>query len=354
MNDWRRHLRPQLAALSAYHAPRVAARARMHANENPEPWPAHVMDQLAELVRTIELGRYPDGSGRELREALAERHRCDPARIVLGNGSDEVISLLLTTLGGGDRPTLVIPTPTFVMYSHSARVLGYDVREVELDDTLELVEPALDRALDGATICFFARPNNPTGSLWCAEVIERLIARHPGVVFVIDEAYVAYAPDASMWRPDAADNVVHMGTLSKIGLAALRVGYGIAQPELAGALDKVRHPYNVSQTSIAIAHAVLTRFADVQASMVERAIANRERLAALLGRVPGARVFPSAANLVLVRLPSAEHAAALVAALAEAGILVKDVGRLPKLHGCVRVSVGTAAELDHLEAVLAR
>ncbi|MBC8069597.1 MAG: aminotransferase class I/II-fold pyridoxal phosphate-dependent enzyme [Deltaproteobacteria bacterium] len=325
----------------------------MHANENPEPWPDAVMAELAELVRTVELGRYPDASGRELRELLAARHGCDPARIVLGNGSDEIISLLLTALGGDAEPVLVVPTPSFVMYAHSARVLGYQVREVELDDALELREAELDLALRGATICFFARPNNPTGSLWRADVIERLIAAHPSVVFVIDEAYIAYAPGASLWRADHPEHVVHMGTLSKVGLAALRVGYGIAHPELAHALDKVRHPYNVSQTSLALAHAVLDRFADVQAEMIARAIANRERLATLLGALPGAQVFPSAANLVLVRLPSPERAAALVEMLAGAEILVKNVGHLPKLRGCVRASVGTAAELDHLERVLA-
>jgi histidinol-phosphate/aromatic aminotransferase/cobyric acid decarboxylase-like protein len=259
---------------------------------------------------------------------------------------------LLTALGGAERPVLVVPAPTFIMYAHSARVLGYEVREVELDDALQLDEAAMDRALVGATICFLARPNNPTGSLWHVDAIERLIAAHPDVVFVVDEAYVAYAPGASMWRSDRPDHVVHMSTLSKVGLAALRVGYAVAAPELAHALDKVRHPYNVSQTSIAIAHAVLTRFADVQAELVARGIANRERLSALLRAIPDAHVFPSAANLVLARLPSPARAAELVERLARADILVKDVGHLPKLRACVRCSVGTAAELDHLESVL--
>lgn len=350
--SWRRNLRPQLAALSVYHAPKSSARARMHANENPEAWPQHVMTALGEVVAQVELGRYPDSSGRELREVLAGKHGCAVDRVVLGNGSDEIISLLLTALGGAERPVLVVPTPTFIMYGHSARVLGYEVREVELDDALELDEAAMDRALVGATICFLARPNNPTGSLWHAEVIERLIAAHPDVVFVIDEAYVAYAPGQSMWRGDRPDHVVHMGTLSKVGLAALRVGYAVAAPELTNALDKVRHPYNVSQTSLAIAHAVLTRFADVQAELVARAIANRERLAALLATLPDVHVFPSAANLVLARLPSPAHSAELVAELARADILVKDVGHLPKLRACVRCSVGTTAELDHLANVL--
>jgi histidinol-phosphate aminotransferase len=350
--QWTSRLRRSLATLSAYDVPRASARARMHANENPEPWPEDVMRELAEVVREVELGRYPDTSGRELREVLAERHGCDLRRVVLGNGSDEVISLLLTALSGSS-PVLVVPTPSFVMYGHAARVLDYEVRDVELDAELQLDEHAMDRALEGATICFLARPNNPTGSLWDRDVIDRLVARHPAVVFVIDEAYIAYAPGESLWRDDAPDNVAYMGTLSKVGLAALRVGYAIAHPVLAEALDKVRHPYNVSQTSIAIARAVLTRFAHVQQAMVDRAIASRERLAALFARIPGAHVFPSSANLVLVRLPDTTRARTLVEHLRAHDVLVKDVGHLPRLSACVRASVGTSAELDHVEAVLA-
>jgi len=354
---WLASVRPSLGALSVYDVPRVHARARMHANENPEPWPEHVMAALGDVVRTIELGRYPDTSGRELREVLAARHDCDVGRIVLGNGSDEVISLLLIALGGAARPVLVTPVPTFVMYAHAARVLGYEIREVELDEALQLDEAGLDRALAGATIAFFARPNNPTGTLWSADAIVRLVRAHPSVVFVVYEAHVAYAPGASLWgrvwSSGEADNVVFMQTLSKVGLAALRIGYAIADPRLALALDKVRHPYNISQTSIAIAHTVLTRFAGEQAQMITRAIECRDRLATMLAGIPGAQVFDSAANLVVVRLSPAARAPALVLALAHAGILVKDVGHLPKLAGCIRASVGTMAELDHVEATIA-
>lgn len=350
---WRANLRPSLAGLTVYDVPRANARARLHANECAEPWPDEVMADLANVVRSVELGRYPDTSGRELREVLAARHGCSTGRVVLGNGSDEVISLLLTALGGASRPVLVIPAPTFIMYAHSAAVLGYEIREVLLDEQLQLDEAALDRALGGATICFFARPNNPTGTLWNADVIDRLVHAHPSVVFVVDEAYVAYAPGASLWSRLAADNVVHMHTLSKIGLAALRVGYAIAQADLALALDKVRHPYNVSQTSIAIAKAVLERHGAAMQTMVERTIENRARLTTILRRVPRTTVFDSAANFVVARLAGEGRSRALAVALAGAGIMVKDTGALPRLSGCLRVGVGTASELDVLESVLA-
>lgn len=351
--SWRDHLRPSLAELSVYDVPPATAGARLHANECPEPWPEHVMQALAEVVAGLELNRYPDTSGRTLRGVLAERHDCDPARVVLGNGSDEIISILLTALSGPSDPVLVTPTPTFVMYAHSARVLGYTVREVPLDDALELDEAGMRRALEGATICFLARPNNPTSSLWDAGLIEALIAAFPDTIFVVDEAYVAYAPGASLWRPDRPDNYVHMSTLSKVGLAALRVGYCIACPELALALNKVRHPYNVSQTSIALAQTVLTRFADVQRQLIARAIENRARLVEILSTLPDAHLYPAHGNKVLVRLEDTARAKALVAALAEREIRIKDVTGVPGLDGCIRVSVGTTEELDLLARALA-
>ena len=355
---WARHLRPTLAGLSIYDLPPAdPAHARLHANECPEPWPPEVMAALGEVVRGLELGRYPDTSGRQLRAALGRRHGCDPDRIVLGNGSDEIIGLLLQALSApGPKPgVVVVPCPTFFMYGHCAHVLGMELREVLVGEDLELPEAPLDEALAGASVCFLARPNNPTGSLWSAARIRRLVADHPDVVFVIDEAYAAYAPPgSSLWDPAAPSNQVHMGTLSKVGLAALRVGYCIAHPALAEAMNKVRHPYNVSATSLAIAQAVLERFGAVQEAMLARALQGRERLRSLLATIPGANVLPTAGNLVIVRLRADDEAPRLCAHLATHGVLVKDVSHLPRLKRCLRVSVGTDAELARLAEALAR
>jgi histidinol-phosphate aminotransferase len=352
-SSWRRHLRPTLADLEVYDVEPSRAPARMHANECPEPWPPEVRDALAQVVRALELNRYPDTSGRTLRRVLAEQHACDPDRIVLGNGSDEIIAMLLTALSGAGSGHLVIPCPTFVMYAHSARVLGMDVREVLLTDALELDEAGMREALVGAAVCFFARPNNPTSSLWSGDLIRQLILDFPETIFVIDEAYAAYDPGCTLWDPEGPSNQVHMGTLSKVGLAALRVGYCIADPDLALALNKVRHPYNLSQTSIALAEAALTRFGEVQAGMIAKTIANRGRLIAILRGLPDAELFPAHGNLVLVRFPSDERARALVDQLADAGVRVKDVTGVAKLSGCLRISVGTDEDLDRLAAALA-
>ncbi len=358
---FRRHLRRSLAELSIYDAPPAdASWVRLHANECPEPWPTEVLADLAEVVRGIELSRYPDTSGRALRAILADRLGVRPCEVVLGNGSDEIIGLLVTALSGRADATVVVPRPTFVMYAHTARVLGLRVVEVDLREGFALDEPALRAALadEAVCLCFLARPNNPTGTLWPRATIEALVRDHPHVVFVVDEAYAAYAPEPSMFRPDRPENFVLMGTLSKVGLAALRVGYCVAHEDLARALDTVRHPYNVSQTSLALAARVLERHAHVLDAMVARTKVQRDRLARIVARLPNAVVYPSAGNMVLCRLP-APAASALSAHLRRHRILVKTFLDAPGFpgagaYGYLRASAGTAADLDRLEAALDR
>jgi histidinol-phosphate aminotransferase len=354
---WSRHLRPSLRGLVTYHVPQVDALARLHANECPEPWPAEVMADLAAAVADIDLGRYPDRSPQRLRARIAEAHGCAPERVILGNGSDEIIALLLTVLSGdSDEPSAVlVPSPTFVMYQHSAHALGLEIVEAPLRPDLELDPAAMRAALRerSPALCFLARPNNPTSSLWDRALILELIAEFPATVFVVDEAYIDYAPGESLWAADRPDNYVHMATMSKVGLAALRLGYCVAAPALAAALDQVRPPYNISEPSAVIADRILERHQDVQAAMIERTLLNRRRLAAILGALPGAHLFPAHANIVLARLDPPAVAPRLRAALADRGILIKDVSGITGLHGCVRVSVGASAELDLLEQAIA-
>jgi histidinol-phosphate aminotransferase len=270
---------------------------------------------------------------------------------VLVNGSDEIISVILTALSGGPGH-MVIPVPTFVMYGHSARVLSVPVREVSLDGDLRLDAAAMRKALPGAAVCFLARPNNPTSSLWDAGLIGGLIEEFPSTVFVIDEAYAAYSPGRSLWGPRNPVNQVHMSTLSKVGLAAIRVGYCIADPALAHAMNKVRHPYNVSATSLAIAETILTRFGDVQDRMIARTLESRTRLAARLAQISDAHVFPAHGNMVLVRLDPPGRASALCRSLAAHGVLVKDVSKISGLDGCLRISAGTVEEHETLARAL--
>jgi len=332
-----------------------APAARLHANECPYPWPEAVYSAINVAIARVELGRYPQISGEVVRRLIGQEHGCAPDQVVLGNGSDEIISLLLMALAGThEHPShIVIPSPTFVMYRHSAQVQGLAVTQVPLTRNFELDPKAMDAALaSGPALCFFARPNNPTSSLWSAEVIDDLMARYPATVFVIDEAYGAYAPGTSMWSCDPRPNHLQMGTLSKVGMAALRLGYCIAHPRLACALNVVRHPYNISQTSLAIAETLVTQFRDVQAEMIRHTIAGRERLATVMATLPGAEVMPAFANFVVTRFDHPGAATRLQGLLRERRILVKDLSKYPGLADCLRVSVGTPGELDLFECAL--
>jgi len=352
--SWRENLQPALAELSVYDVPPRTWRARLHANESPLAWPPEVLNDLSDHLRSVELNRYPDTSGRSLRAVLGAEHGVAAERIILGNGSDELIGLLMTAFSTGNRPAVVVPSPTFVMYAHSARVRGFEVRTVPLivDKDFALDEAGMRAALPGAALCFFARPNNPTGNLWDGPAIRRLIAAHPDTVFVVDEAYIDYAPGASLFSADAAEHQVHMATLSKIGLAALRLGYCIASPALAAELDKVRLPYNISATTLALAERVLTVHREQLDRQISASIALRDRLVGMLADVPGAAVVPAHANFVLLRLPSARHADLFVAGMTERGIAVRSFAHAPSMAGCVRVSLGTDAELDLLQLAL--
>jgi histidinol-phosphate aminotransferase len=355
--SWQKHLRPSLEELEVYDVAPSEAPSRMHANECPERWPEAVREELGRAIARLEFNRYPDTSGRGLRAVLAHKYGVDADRIVLGNGSDEIISILLTTLSGAkDGGHLVIPTPTFVMYAHSALVLGVPIKEVPLDDEFQLQLAPMREALEGAALCFFARPNNPTSSLFNKQAIETLVAEFPHTIFVLDEAYAAYLgtdrPHESIWTSTGPDNLVLMSTLSKVGLAALRLGYGIANPELALAMNKVRHPYNISTSSLTLAELALSEFGDVQDAMIAKAIVNRSRLEGILGRIRDARLYDARGNLVLCRLSDTKRARALVAQLADQGVRIKDVTKVPGLAGCIRVSIGTDEELDHLESAL--
>jgi histidinol-phosphate aminotransferase len=246
--SWRKHLRGCLSRVDVYDVPTSRSPARLHANESGCDWPPAVMRDLATAVLGVELNRYPDTSARDLRQLVAERLGCHGERVVLGNGSAEIVGLLLALFNGGARPVLVVPVPAFAMFGMSGCAYGYEVRQVPLGRNFELDMPAMRRALRDATLCFVTRPNNPTGSLCSRPDVEALVADFPDTVFVIDEAYAAFAPGCSMFRSDAPENQVHLDTLSKRGLAALRLGYCVAHPELARALDKVRMPYNLSHT----------------------------------------------------------------------------------------------------------
>jgi histidinol-phosphate aminotransferase len=326
--------------------------AKLDANELPYPLPEALGAELGRVLADVAIERYPDITARRLRAVVARRLGIAGEQIVFGNGSDELLAMLCSAFAAprGARPAAVLyPVPSFVYYRIAAMVRGLEVVEVPLTDAFELDEPAVIRAIEEhqPSVVFLALPNNPTGTLWRIGFAAELAARFRDVAIVSDEAYFAYSGATSL--PALADhpNLVVMRTLSKLGMAGLRVGFTISSPAIAALLEKLRPPYNVSALDQRAAEFLLENASEWCAARAADVVAERTRLAAALaGR--GFEVFASEANLLLIRTAGA---AALWQRLADAGISVRlfDAGRLA---GCLRITVGTPAETDALLAAL--
>lgn len=332
--------------------------ARLHANELSEPWPREVLDGMAKAVKQEPLNCYPDPEARTLRRLIGREYGVDSEQVVLGAGCIELVHLLGRALAGaGDssQRRFLVPEPTFPAYAQVGRLNRLHVISVPLRDDFQLDEMALRSALgDGGGVCFLSRPNNPTGTLWPAETLHALIETHPSTLFAVDEVYLPYAGVPSVWAAEAPLNLVVLSSLSKVGLAGERLGYAIAHREIAAHLRALQLPFRVARSAMVIGELILTRFRAVQRDLIGKVVVNRGRLAALLETLPGAVVYPSAANMVLARLPGAAQARSLVDYLRQRGILVHGFPETDRLGDCLRVTVGTAHEIGLLEQAVER
>jgi histidinol-phosphate aminotransferase len=358
--DLRRVVRPEVRALAGYAAPAAAPerRVKLDANESPfalgEAVRGALAAELAKALADVELHRYPDPTAVALRRVLAAALGVAAEQIVVTNGSDEGIQLLeIATAGAG----ILLPEPTFVMYELTARALGIPVTSVPLTETFDLDGPAVRAALARAQprLVFLAWPNNPTGRLFDEGTVEGILDACSGEVchalVVVDEAYVHYSGRTFLDRLPRHPNLVVLRTLSKIGLAGIRLGMLIGSPAVAAEVNKVRPPYNVNALSQAAARVVLAH-GDLVQENVAAILRERERVRAALARLPGLRVYRSDANFFLVRT---ERPAPVVAeALLARAIVVRDFSQTPLLDGCLRVTVGTPEENDLFLAAMAQ
>jgi len=311
--------------------------------------PPELQKALGERLGALALNRYPDGRVNDLRSALAA-HAGMPEGydIMLGNGSDELISLLALAC---DVPgaSVLAPVPGFVMYAMSAQLQGLDFHGVPLTVDFELDEAAM---LDGIaahkpSIVYLAYPNNPTGNLWNDESIEKIIIAQgaQGGLVVMDEAYQPFSSQTYLDRMAKHAHVLLMRTLSKFGLAGVRLGYMMGPKALIAEIDKVRPPYNISVLNYECGLFALSH-ADVFADQAKALRRQRDVLQRALAAFPGAQPFPSEANMILVRV---ENAAQTFDKLKAQGILVKNVSKLhPLLNNCLRLTVGTESENNQL------
>jgi histidinol-phosphate aminotransferase len=337
-------IRDDILRFAAYHVPESAGLVKLDAMENPYRLPEALRVALGQIAAEAPVNRYPDPSARALKARLrAVMGVPDGMELLLGNGSDELIQIIAMALA---RPGAVMlgVEPSFVMYRMIAVFCGLRYESVTLRDDFTLdVGACLDAiARHRPAVTFIAYPNNPTGNLFDRGGVSRMIEASPGLV-VVDEAYYAFA-DAS-FLPRLADypNLLLMRTVSKLGLAGLRLGLIAGRPEWLAELDKVRLPYNINVLTQGFAERVLgePQVLEDQAAAIR---AERRRLAAALAQLPHVRVFPSSANFILFRVPRASE---VFTALRARRVLVKNLdGAHALLADCLRVTVGTPDEND--------
>ncbi len=347
--------------MQAYAVQDATGMVKLDAMENPHRLPPDLQQKLGERLGALALNRYPDGRVNDLRHALAcYAHMPEGFDIMLGNGSDELISLLAMACdvpvpAGGEKPAILAPVPGFVMYAVSAALQGLDFVGVPLDADFELDTPAMLRTIAQRkpAIIYLAYPNNPTANLWDANAMAQVVqaAGEVGSLVVIDEAYQPFAGctylDAMCQNPQQHAHVLLLRTLSKFGLAGVRLGYLMGDKALIAELDKVRPPYNVSVLNYECALFALEH-AEVFAAQARDICAQRAILLEALQAMPGVHAWQSDANMILVRVPDAQKT---FAGLKARGVLVKNVSKMhPLLAQCLRLTVGTSDENTRLLA----
>jgi histidinol-phosphate aminotransferase len=355
-------IRPDVRAMHAYAVQPSTGVLKMDAMENPFGLPPALQAALGERLGKLALNRYPGARQNDLKAALAAYAGMpEGCSLILGNGSDELISLLALACAQpteGHRATMLAPMPGFVMYPMSAQLQGLDFVGVNLTADFELDEPAMLAAIakHKPAITYIAYPNNPTATLWDEAAVQRIIdaVGAQGGLVVMDEAYQPFA--SRSWianlqaEPARNGHVLLMRTLSKFGLAGVRLGYLIGPSALVDEIDKVRPPYNISVLNCEAALFALEH-AEVFAEQAATLRAERERLIGALRAMPGIqKCWNSQANMVLVRVADA---AAVFVALKARKILIKNVSTMhPLLGNCLRLTVGSADENAQLLAAL--
>ncbi|MFA7387542.1 MAG: histidinol-phosphate transaminase [Thiohalobacteraceae bacterium] len=349
-------VRPEIRALSAYHVPDPGDCIKLDAMENPYRWPGELVNAWLERLRGVSINRYPDPGARRLQSALRIAMEVpDAMSVLLGNGSDELIQMIVQTLAAPGR-VILAPEPTFVMYRLIAQVVGLRFVGVPLREDFALDPETMLEAIElhQPAVIFLAYPNNPTGNLFDAAALRRVIEAAPGLV-VVDEAYAAFASDSFMARLTEYSNLLVLRTVSKMGLAGLRLGLLVGPQAWLAEIDKTRLPYNIGVLNQASAEFALEHRAVLEAQTAQIR-SDRAALLAALRALPMLQVYPSEANFILFRT-ALGRADALFEGLRSRGILIKNLSPAGgALRDCLRVTVGAPEEnqafLDALRDLL--
>ncbi len=357
MDSITRLVRPEVRALKAYHVPDSKGYVKLDAMENPYDWPDSMVSEWLEVLRGASPNRYPDPACDELKAALKLANDvpsgCD---LLLGNGSDEIIQILLMALNPG--ATVMAPEPTFVMYRQIANSLGLNFVGVPLnpvDFSIELAAFTEAVVEHDPALIFLAYPNNPTANLFERQAIEVILKTSRGLV-VVDEAYAPYASSSYMGSLPDFSRLLVMRTLSKLGLAGLRLGFLAGAPSWINELEKLRLPYNINVLTQKSALFALSR-QEILDQQVAAILSERTRLMNLLREIEGIHVFESSTNFVLLRLKDAAPGM-VFEQLKSHGVLIKNLDpQGGALTGCLRITIGTPDEnnrfLEAFRSILA-
>ena len=346
-------IRQDVQSMHAYAVQNSTGMVKLDAMENPHRLPATLQVELGRRLGALALNRYPDGRVNDLRDALADYAQMpDGFDIMLGNGSDELISLLAIAC---DVPgaAIVSPVPGFVMYAMSAQLQGLQFIGVPLTADFELDESAMLAAVaeHKPAITYLAYPNNPTANLWNDAVIEKIVVAvgEQGGLVVMDEAYQPFASKSYIDRIARHSHVLLLRTLSKFGLAGVRLGYLMGPRALIAEIDKVRPPYNISVLNYECALFAL-EYREVFTAQAQEIRAQRAILLEALLAMTNVTAWKSDANMILIRVPDA---AKTFDGMKARGVLVKNVSKMHALlANCLRLTVGTVGENAQMLAAL--
>jgi histidinol-phosphate aminotransferase len=345
-NPWDR-IKPEIRALRAYALSPDRARVKINQNENPWDIPARIKEETRRRLKQREWSRYPDFVPAGLHERLAKFADWPAAGIIAGNGSNELIqALLMVTIGSGKR--VLISEPTFALYRQISTVLGGEVSSVPLTPVLGYDVAALSAGIRDSQpdVTIICSPNNPTGCVLSDDDLRNLLESAEGIV-VVDEAYHEFAGHSVVPLLHEHKNLVVLRTFSKaMAMAALRVGYLLAAPELAREISKAVLPYNLNALSQTAAEVAVEMYEEELRRVVARIISERARLYTELSGIAGLTPVSSQANFMLVR--SRVNPKVVFAELLKRDILIRDVSGYPMLSEYFRVSIGAPDENDLL------
>ncbi|MDI6889479.1 MAG: histidinol-phosphate transaminase [Thermodesulfovibrionales bacterium] len=339
--DIKKFVRPNICSLQAYEAKEITCKVKLDANEAPYGLSSRVLASLMspKSLRLFGgLNRYPDPEAKSLKKLISRYFGVRPENILHGNGSDELIYYLITTFGG----PVIYPVPTFSMYGIIAQAIGEKKIEIPLDEEFDLDISRILKTIrkEKPRLIFLDSPNNPTGNCFSSERILRIIESTLSLsIVVVDEAYQPFSSRKG-FLPLLEDykNLVIMRSLSKIGLAGLRVGFLIADGEIINEVNKVRLPFNLNSLSQAIAIEVLKDRKAMQRN-IQLIVSERKRLFHELSKIDGIKPYPSEANFTLFRVKDPDR---ICKGLLKKGVLVRNMKGV--VDGCLRVTVGTPKE----------